>query len=229
MKRFILIIIITLLPAQNTFAAEIGKIIYARGSIEKISIATGKRFSVIRGSVIRNAQKIKTGKKSAAEIMLNDGTSVRIREKSSVCFISLRKKSIDLPTSIKIDYGKIKISQKWHFNDRTLIIKTPSAIISNVLASVSLIISETETKILVLSHKIGIASSIPNLKKAYIAYRGQEISIRTNNPPSAPLYVKPKAIPGWFGYYSISKNKRFIYSKYKDDGIIDWLLRKRKL
>ncbi|MCP4131522.1 MAG: FecR domain-containing protein [bacterium] len=229
----LLIFFLILAAAPGAFSKKvksnnIGEVIQLYGHVERSSLATGKRFDIEIGSIIKKAQKIKTGKDSITEVLLNDGTSVLIKEWSSVNIIDIRGKKEDPPTKIKIDYGKVTILPKKTYDDRTLVLTTPTAIISNVIAKFSVIASENETRILVFSNKIGVASSNPALRKAYVIVGKQEGYIRKDKEPEKPVFLPGSVIRDWFEYYEIVNKHRYIIKKYREEGIVDWVLRKRE-
>jgi len=228
MKKAVFLTVLIYLLNFPLLSKEIGKIIQKNGEAERSSIATGERFNLKNGTVISNGEKIKTEENGFVEVLLNDGSTVVVKGNSLVYFISLRINKNDSPTRIKVDYGKVMITVKWNFNDRSFILTTPSSIISAVYSKFSIIVSNFETLLLVYNNKIGIANNNPAFKKAYILIRGEEISVKKDRPPDNPVRLPDEFLSTWFDLYSVSNDKMNIIRDRLERGIIDWILRKRE-
>ena len=94
--HLIMISILLFTSSGSAYAYEVGKVIQIHGDVERSSITTGKRYFIEYRSPLLYGQKIKTGPRSHVEILLANGTSVLIKEKSSVFFFSLRMKKTSL-------------------------------------------------------------------------------------------------------------------------------------
>ncbi len=223
----ITIFLIIVFSRSLLLSNEVGKIIQLYGYVERSSIAAGERYKTELGTAVKFGQRLKIGKDSYAEVLLNNGTSIYIKEISSLNFFQVRMKKKDPPTKIKLNYGKIKVTSKKIFNDRSLILTTPTAVLSVADANFSVIAGEFETRVLVYTGKVGAANINPGLRKAFVVFNGEEISIRKNAPPSIPISVPESAKKFWFDYYHITGDKRFIVKTPRNEGIIDWILRKR--
>jgi hypothetical protein len=222
----LLIIIFT--SSQKLSAYEIGRVIQIEGEIERSSITTGKRYPVKIGVSVRYGQRIKVGKDSFLEILLSNGTSLFIKENSLVFLFNLRMKKKDPPTKLKLAYGKIRVTPKRLFNDRSLILTTQTAAISIVDAKFSVVASEYETKVLAYNSKVGVANINPAIKKAFVIIKGEEVSIRKNVPPSMPLNVPSGSITFWLENHTVTSDFKYITKTTREEGFIDWLLRKRE-
>ncbi len=209
-------------------AYEIGKIIQSEGKIERSSITTGKRYPVKIGGSVRYGQRIRVGKDSLLEILLSNGTSLFIRENSLVYLFNIRMKKKDPPTKLKLAHGKITVTPKRLFTDRSLILTTQTAAISVVDAKFSVVASEYETKVLAYNSKVGVANINPAIKKAFVIIEGEEVSIRKNAPPSLPINVPSGMIRFWLENHNITTDFKYITKNTREEGIIDWLLRKRE-
>jgi FecR-like protein len=228
MKKAILLTTIISLLNSPLLSKEIGKIIQKTGKVERSSIATGERFKIKNGTIISNGESLKTEESGFVEVLLNDGSTIIIKGNSLIYFISLRLHKHDPPTRIKVDYGKIMVTVKWNFNDRSFILTTPSSIISAVYSRFSIIVSSFETLLLVYTNKIGIANSKPIFKKAYILIRGEEISVKKDRLPDDPVRLPDEFLSTWFDLYSVSNDKMNIIRDRLERGIVDWILRKRE-
>src|SRR4030042_1790026 len=98
---------------------------------------------------------------------MKDGTRILMKEETSLYFFSLRMNEIDPPSKLKIDYGKIRITQKKRFDTKTLELITPTAIVSVVMADFSLIASEDETLILVYEGRAGLENVNTEIRQAF--------------------------------------------------------------
>ncbi len=222
------VIIFLLFFVQTSYAQIIGKIIHKNGKVQKISISTGEYSDLSVGSQIRKGEKIKTGEKSVTQVLLKDGTTIKIYEKSHIFFIDYKKETKDSPTKINLEYGKVRIMSKFRFNKLSMVVTTPTSVISLVLADFGIIAAELETKVLVYSSKVGIANINPDLQTAYVLYKGEEITVKKNRVLDEPKKISESTMRWWFENYKvIDKNRRIIHFE-KDHDFIDWLLRKRE-
>jgi hypothetical protein len=227
--RLILTLLFILFSSSlKLYAYDIGKIIQIEGTIERSSITTGKRYPVKIGGSVRYGQRIKVGKGSLLEILLSNGTSLFIRENSLVYLFNLRMKKNDPPTKLKLAYGKIRVTPKRIFYDRSMILTTQTAAISIVDAKFAVVASEYETKVLAYSSKVGVANINPAIKRAFVIIEGEEVSIRKNASPSLPLNVPSGAIRFWLENHSVTSDFKYIRKTTREEGFIDWLLRKRE-
>ncbi len=227
-KLLIMIYFVFFIFQNKGFSDLIGRVIQLSGTIERSSITTGQRYNTDIGSQVDFGQRIKLQNDSYIEILYENGTSILISDESEVLLYSIRMKVDDAPTKIKLLYGKIKVIPRQVFNDRSLILTTPTAIISIVDATFSAIASENETKIVSFSSKVGIASINPGIKKAYIIFEGEEISVKKNIPPSSPVGITDTVIKFWMDNYIISSDHKYILKINQEEGFIDWILRKRE-
>lgn len=210
------------------FPNDIGKVIQLEGIVERSSITSGNRYPIKIGDTVRYAQRIKVGPESLLEILFNNGTSIYIKENSLVYLFNLRVIEKDPPTKLKLAYGKIKVTPKRIFNNRSLILTTQTAVISVVDARFSAVAGEYETKVLAYSSKVGVANINPHIKRAFVITEGEEVSIRKNAPPSLPRSVPSVIVKFWFDYYNVTSDYKYIIKTEKEEGFIDWLLRKRE-
>jgi ferric-dicitrate binding protein FerR (iron transport regulator) len=137
-------------------------------------------------------------------------------------------KKKDPPTKLKLAYGKIRVTPKKVFYDRSMILTTQTAAISIVDAKFAVVASEYETKVLAYSSKVGVANINPALKRAFVIIEGEEVSIRKNASPSMPLHVPSGAIRFWLENHSVTDDFKYIRKTTREEGFIDWLLRKRE-
>jgi len=230
LQYVVLLFLLTILlpPVVRPAEIKMARVIQISGNAENSSIATGKRFNLKNGYIIETGSKIRTGLRSKVEVLLFDGTSIMIREMSSISFYSLRAKKTDPPTKLKVDYGKITVTPKKTFNDRTMILTTPTAIISIVNAKFSIIVSNYETKALAYNSRVGVANINPSIKQAYVFRSGEEVCIWQDEPPTYPVKVPSRIFNLWFDFYDITDNHTIIVRRNREEGIIDWLIRKRE-
>ncbi len=223
-----LLFTIMLCYRSDLTAYEIGKIIQSEGDIERSSITTGRRYPSKIGDSVRYGQRIRVGKDSQLEILLSNGTSLFVLENSLLYLFNIRMKKNDPPTKLKLSYGKIKVTPKRIFYDRSLILTTQTAAISVVDARFAVVASEYETKVVVYSSKAGIANINPLIKKAFVIIEGEEVSIRKNASPSIPVSIPSGSIRFWLENHDITADLKYITTTIREEGIIDWLLRKRE-
>jgi len=225
-KASIMLAVILLAPSVH--AERIGRIMQISGPVERASVNTGMRYSIRYETVINSGEKIKTGPGARTEVLLDNGSSILLRERSQVYFIGLRREKKDSPTRLICRYGKVRITTKKTFDDRTMIVTTPTAIISLVLADFSVIASDQETRLLVHRSKLGVESTSDKIRTAYIVRSGEEIRICKNRAPEKPVYLHPRVITWWFDHYSVVENHSRIVKRPMDHKLIDWVLRERE-
>ena len=109
-----------------------------------------------------------------------------------------------------------------------MILTTPTAAASIVDGKFSAVASEFETKILSYNSKVGVTNINPLIKKAFIIIKGEEVSIRRNTSPAIPVSVPSNVSKSWFDYYHLTDDRKYIIKSFREEGFIDWLLRKRE-
>ena len=199
----------------------IGEVILLEGKAELFSFISGERFTIDEGTKIHIGQTIRTGENALLNIVLSDTTSLSLRESTSMAFYYLRNNNNDPPTRLKMEFGKIRITQKKKYPNKTLELITPSAEVSVVTADFSVIAAETECLVL------GLASSNISVKEAYIGTKGEEIQIKQNHAPSPPVIVPKNQWDLWLGQFVVTDRFRLIVRKNKEREIIDWIIRGR--
>ena len=231
MKKKGFVFIISLFISTNAGAKTyIGKISQIKGNIDLTYISTGERFNAYVGTQINSQHKIRTGRKSSVEILLNNGTKIFLKEISVLNISSCKLKQKDPPTRIQLLTGKVRMNISKPMPGRNMILQTPTAFVgaSTIATDFAVITSKVETKAVVFNGQLDLASSNSNIIKSYRLRRREEASIKKNFPPDKPVILPSEILDSWFDYYEIIDRKRIIVKSRKEDGIIGHILRKRE-
>ena len=226
--RFILIFFIFV--STPGYSEPIGKIVQLVNNVDITSLTTGKLLLPKIGFLISTDHKIRTGKRSYAEIVLNNGTKISLKEVSVLNVMSIKLGESTRPTRIRLLTGKVRIALKRLLRggpNHSLILKTPTAVAGVRGTDFGAIASRYETKIAVFSGSVEVASSNKRIIKSYILQEREESGILKNSPPSRPRTVPQKILKNWFKYYDINDDNRIIIKHYTEESIIDKLLRKQ--
>jgi hypothetical protein len=227
MKKFIAGLIMVLMSISFASAEEeIGKVVTIVGDVD-ISSADGKKFIPEVGTFIKNDSKIRTGKKSYMELLLNDGSKIFIREVTALNISSLKMKETDPPTKVRMVTGKIRITMKKMFKSRSLLLRTPTAVAGVRGTDFGAIVSKNETKIAVFNGQVEVANSEKDILKSFVVREKEEVSVIKDAPPSEPRLVPQNILETWFDQYDIDEKNRVILKKSREHGILDNLLRKK--
>lgn len=208
----------------------IGKIVQLVNDVDISSLTTGKLLVPQIGFQISTDHKIRTGKRSYAEIVLNNGTKIILKEVSVLNVMSLKAHESLQPTRIRLLTGKVRIALKRLLrggSEHSLILKTPTAVAGVRGTDFGVIASRYETKVAVFSGLVEVASSNKKIIKSYILQEREETGILKNSPPSRPRTVPHDIIKNWFDYYEINDDNRIIIKQFTEESIIDKLLRKQ--
>jgi len=228
MTRLLFVVVFVFLLLTEPFAQErLGKIIQFVGDVDITSLSTGKRFIPDIGTTIQRDYRIRTGKKSFVEILLNNGTKIFIKEITVLNVSNLRMKASDPPTRLKMLTGKIRIIVKKIFKERTLILKTPTTVAGVRGTDFGVIASKYETKVVVFTGKVEVANSNKDIIKSYILRDREEVTVKENEPPMQPRVVPADILDSWFDFYEIDEKNQIIIRSDKDESFIDKFLRKR--
>jgi ferric-dicitrate binding protein FerR (iron transport regulator) len=227
-------LVIVILAALASASAQdmdrsntIGVVTLFEGTAELSSFVSGERFTIDEGSEIRPGYRIVTGAATILDIRLKDGTRRCLGESTSLSVYYLRQTRKDPPTTLRMDYGKIRIIQKQHYRDKNLELTTPTSQLSVVSADFSVIAAEEETLVLVSRGRVGMASSDPAVREAFIGTDGEEILIKKEEPPSPAIVVPPKRHGAWLRQYQVVDRNRRIARANRELEIIDWIMRRR--
>ena len=229
MMRLMLSLFISCMLISDVFAKEnLGKIIHLIGDVDVTSLSTGSRFTPQIGTMVQRDHKIRTGKKSFVEILLRNGTKIFLKEISVLNISSIRLSEADKPTRLKMLTGKIRVMAKKIFTDRTLILKTPTAVAGIRGTDFGAIASKYETKVVVFNGTVEVANSSKDVIKSYVLTDREEVSVKENRPPTKPRVVPSEILRSWFDLYEIDERNKIIIRREKDGGIIDRILRKHE-
>lgn len=232
MKKIVFIFLFLLSTWCNINAqTSLGKIIQITGDVDLTDIVSNTGFIPRIGTDIDKFHKIRTGKNSFVEILLNDGTKVFVREVSVLFITNLKTGENDPPTRIEVLTGKVRINVNRRGNDRSLILQTPTAFagIPNIETDLGVITCSSETKFVIFQGRADIANSSQNIIKSYTLDKKEETTISRYQPPTEPVIVPPDILNSWLDYYDIEGTKRIIVRAREKEGIIDFILRKRHL
>jgi len=206
----------------------IGKVVNKNGKVKKTNIncdtdsCAQDIFSIFPGD------RIITGKKSNASVILNDGTAIEILENSDIVIFSTVNNKDKTLTNIFSDYGKFKIIQQNGFMDASLVFKTRTAIIKTVCATVSIISGTNETGIFVYKGEAGFANIDPAIIEAYVVKTGFESFLKRNIPPDLPVEVPISQRSSWLTRYFLTKDNENILGYRKKNGAVDWFFIEKK-
>ena len=222
-------IILAVMMQKNLYpdASAIGKIISKKGTADKSNLNCDSNCKS-DSPFIFPGDRITTGKKSSAEIILNDGTSIQIQERSDIIIYNIISKKSKAPTGIYSDHGKFKIIQQNSFLKTSMIFKTRTAIIKSVCSSMSVIAGGSETGIFVYHGEAGFASIDPSIIKAYIVKSGHESFIRKKRAPLNPVTVPVSLRLSWLQRYFLSEDLDKIIRVNKKGSAVEWFFSEKK-
>lgn len=178
--------------------------------------------------MIYPGDRIITGNRSKAEIMLKDGTAIEIMEKSDLIIFSIINRKEKTLTNIFSDYGKFKVIQQNNFLDTSLIFKTGTSIIKSVSATMYIISATEETGLFLYKGEAGFANIDPSLIEAYVVKNGYESFLKKGSPPAPPKEVELTMRSSWLERFFLTKDKRRIIMYEKKGGPADWFFIKKK-
>lgn len=206
----------------------LGKIINMEGDVDITSLSTGTNYIAANETKIRRDYKIRTGKRSFAEILLNDGTRIIMKDVTVINIMNLKLGENDPPAKVRVLTGKVRIIMKNGFNSRAMIIKTPTAVIGTRRADIGFIVSNKETKVVSFSGEVEVANVDNQILKTYVLWDREESDVQDQLAPNKPRTVPTEDLQDWFDFYIINESSGFIEHKYREEGIIDKLLRKKE-
>jgi hypothetical protein len=226
---FQLTFLIFLIPAISySENNNIGKLVKMNGYVKKTNINCDSDECSRDKLLIYPGDRIETGRKSSASILLNDGTAVELLEKSDLIILSIINKRDKTLTSIFSDYGRFKIIQENNFFDASLVVKTRTAIIKSVSASMSIAAGYDETGIFVYKGEAGFANIDPSIIEAYIIQSGYESFLQKDSSPATPVSVQKTLRTSWLKRHFLTKDKERIIKYNKSNGAADWFFIKKK-
>jgi hypothetical protein len=229
--RYLLQIISLMLLIPSAIYSQnnsIGKLVKKNGYVIKTNINCDSDDCIRDTSLIYPGDRIKTGKKSSASILLNDGTAVELFEKSDLIILSIINKKDKTLTSLFSDYGRFKIIQENDYFDPSLVIKTRTAIIKTVSASMSIITGYNETGVFVYKGEAGFANIDPSIIEAYVVKGGYESFLKKNTPPVTPVKVEKTLRTSWLKRHFLTKENEKILKYNKTNGVADWFFIEKK-
>lgn|GEM_PF-666970 len=217
-----LIISLTLLHSARAAASDdaIGKIVLKEGITEKSSLNC--QGSECHTMVIRRGDRIRTGRDSKAQVMLNDGTGIIIYERSDIIFNFVIRPGRKKPTDIYVGYGKFKFIQNNNYLETSLVVRTANSIIKSVNATFCLVAAGRESAIFVYSGEAGFASTESSVSEAFVIKTGEESYISSGSKPSVPARVASTLHGSWLSRRFLSRDKKRILLSKIDNGPVDW-------
>lgn len=221
-----IIIILTFLSAVNVMAKPVGKILDLSGDVDITSVV-GKRIIPNEGTVIEDTDKIRTGRKSFASVILNDGSKLFIREISVLYVQDIRLKDADKPTKIQMITGKLRVIAAKTMKGSSVIVYTPTAIAGVRGTDFGIIATQFETKVVVFKGEVEVANRDTSIIKSYILKDREETRIPYQKSPEEPITVPDYLLPKWFDSYVIDEKRNIIIKIKQEGGLIDQLLRKK--
>ena len=214
-----------IVSADNT---GIGKIVNKTGIVKKTNINCDSGNCTSEEHTIYPGDRIITGKKSGAEILLNDGTAVELLENSDIIIFNLLNRNDKTLTNLFSDYGKFKIIQQNSFLEATLVFKTRTSIIKSVCATIDIISAASETGIFVYKGEAGFANIDPSIIKAYVVKEGFESFLKKSFPPMNPVEIDITLQSSWLKRHFLTKDNDKILKYDKKSGPADWFFIDKK-
>lgn len=229
MKRALIFAIAFVIISSAARAEQnVGKIIQLVNDVDITSLTTGNKIAPNIGFLINTDHKVRTGKRSFVEILLNNGTRIQVKDVSVINISTLKIEQGDQPTRIRLLTGKVRVSMKKIFRDgHSLILKTPTAIAGVRGTEFGVIASMLETKIIVFEGRLDIASSSPSILKSHEMRDRDECDIKKDHEPTRPRVVPENLLDTWFDRYEIDESNHIILKTSGKEGILDSILRKR--
>jgi hypothetical protein len=228
MRKVILIFVVSFFFTYAHAVEPVGKILQLINDVDVTSLSTGEKITPQAGFVLNTDHKIRTGKRSYAEILLNNGTRIQMRDISVLNVASLKDDKSEDPTRLRLLTGKLRVTVKKVFSKgHTLILKTPTAIAGIRGTDFGVIATINETKIIVFTGKIDVASSNEKIIKSYQLRDREETDVKKDAPPLQPRSVPEQVINTWFERYDIDEKNQIIDKTKPNEGLLDKILRKR--
>jgi len=112
-------------------------------------------------------------------------------ENSDLIIFSIINKRDKTLTNIFSDYGNFKIIQENDFSDASLVIKTRTAIIKSVSASMSIITGSSETGMFVYKGEAGFANIDPSIIEAFVV-KDRILKYDKKNGPVDWFFIEKK-------------------------------------
>ena len=207
----------------------VGTVILLEGKADLSSFVSGERFSIDESTGILIGHKIRTDKKTLLDIALNDGSMISLKESTAVYFYYLKTGRNDPPSKFKMDFGKIRMNQDKTFPEKNLEIITPAAVVSVVMADFSLVAADYATLVLVHRGRVGLASSSPRVKEAYVGTEGEEVLVPRDGPPILLGKVRKKFREKWISDHLVVDKFRRIVRKDDRGDVINRIGEKKEL
>ncbi len=160
--------------------------------------------------------------------MLKDGTAIEVMERSDIIIFSIINKKDKTLTNLFSDYGKLKIIQQNDFLDASLIVKTRTAMVKSVCATMNIISGSSETGIFVYKGEAGFANIDPSIIEAYVIKNGYESFLKKSFPPSSPHEVQVSLRSSWLERHFLTKDNNRIVKYNKKNGPADWFFIEKK-
>jgi len=220
-------LLLSLMSVDAYAQDELGKVNSFVGNVDITVISTGKRFIPRVGTVITSDHKIRTGNNSFIELLLNDRTKIFIREVSVVSIAGLKLRESDPPTKVNVLTGKLRVTIRKTFKDRSFVLNTPTSVAGVRGTDFGVIASSDETRLVVFEGRVEVANVRKDIIKTFVVEEKEEVSVARNSPPTEPRAVPEDIMRTWFDYYDIDEDNRIIIKKKSDRGFLDNLLKKR--
>lgn len=207
---------------------SIGRIVKKNGFVKKTNINCESEECNRDNKRVYPGDRIVTGKKSSAAVLLDEGTAIVIDENSDVIIFSIMDKKNKTLTDIYAEYGKLKVIQQNDFLNVSLVIKTRTAVIKSVCATINIISAGRETGIFTYKGETGFANIDPSIIEAYAIKSGYESYIRRGEPPTDPVEVDVTLRSSWLERHFLSKNRDRILIYNRNGGPADWFFIQKK-
>jgi hypothetical protein len=222
----LIVMIAAVPPARSSYAGEIGRVTRVTG-ITSARIEAGDEIEIKTARPIFKGSTIIAHDEALIELSLSDGTALVIYGPSMIKINNCRTSQAMPPTFISLSYGKIKFYSKNVHNSLSLKVVTPSGEISAVKSEFAVISSGYETIVAVFRYKLAVSSSDTSVKKAFIVYPGEQITVARGNPPGEPEPVGVSSSAWWIDSFYLTSSEKKISGYEKNEGPADWLIRKR--
>jgi|GEM_PF-7059698 len=177
---------------------------------------------------IKKKDLIEIKSKATIELILNDNSAIKVYGPVKFEIIHTKRKYRDLPTYIKVKYGRIRIMQNNKYLSHSLTVLTNNSMIKSVNSWLDIVTTTKVDKVLSRFGQFGIANLVDNIRNALIVKPGYEVVITKNSTPGISGYIKTRSQKNWINNNIISRKDNSIVEYQINDGVVEWLLTPEK-
>lgn len=204
------------LLAQQKKNRYIGRILFVRGEASIIDLRKRERRRATKGMRLTRFDEIRTADKTRLELITNRGTKITIYSRSVMNLYETRQGTTESrKLRLLIGQARVTIPVRLQKNEQFLV-KTRSAALQ-VLggADFGMIASYQETRFVVFTGQVRVASSARLSRRSYVLRERQEIKILQDQEPWRPRLMPDDYIENWFDRYYIT-SRQTIARKFRE-------------